>query len=504
MILTGKATDEGTAAYTTRYPTLAYRPFGNTGLHVSQVGFGSYRIDVGVDAHRQALRHALLHGINLIDTSANYADGRSEQLIGEVLTKLMTAGELAREEVIVVSKAGYLQGQNYEIAQARKAAGNPFPNLVKYGEGLDHCIHPEFLADQLGRSLARLNLETLDGYLLHNPEYYLSWAKRASIPLAQARREYYHRIELAFIYLEEQVAHGRIQWYGISSNTFPYQDNHREFTSLTRIWEIAESLTTDHHFRLIQLPMNLLETGAATEKNQPDGRVVLDFAAEKELAVLINRPFNAIQDGTLTRLVSVPLPNYPASADEVSTAVDTSVQIESQFQQDILPKLPVDAVEKRTLLEYLAVGLMLQGRWQGFGTYHNWRDIQTQFLLPRAKNGIEFLSSLENLPAETPDWLETYVEAINITFAAVSAFYQEASARRAEAIQNSAVAADSDWSAPTLSHTAVNALRSTAGITSVLVGMRQEAYVNDILEALSRPIVTKNRAASWQKLKRET
>ena len=85
------------------------------------------------------------------------------------------------------NKAGYLQGFNYALAQQRKKEGRPFPNLVKYAEGLDHCIHPDFLDDQLTRSLERLNLETLDVYLLHNPEYYLSWAERRPIPLDDGR-----------------------------------------------------------------------------------------------------------------------------------------------------------------------------------------------------------------------------------------------------------------------------------------------------------------------------
>ena len=39
-------------------------------------------------------------------------------------------------------------------------------------EGCWHCLHPEFLQDQLTRSLDRLQLETLDVCLLHNPEYF--------------------------------------------------------------------------------------------------------------------------------------------------------------------------------------------------------------------------------------------------------------------------------------------------------------------------------------------
>jgi len=77
-----------------------------------------------------------------------------------------------REEVIVVSKIGYVQGQNLKQAEAREQAGRPYPDMVKYGEGIWHCIHPEYLADQLTLSLDRLGLATLDVCLLHNPEYF--------------------------------------------------------------------------------------------------------------------------------------------------------------------------------------------------------------------------------------------------------------------------------------------------------------------------------------------
>ena len=42
-----------------------------------------------MDTHREALHLALEGGINLIDTSANYGDGDSEALVGEVLTGLI-------------------------------------------------------------------------------------------------------------------------------------------------------------------------------------------------------------------------------------------------------------------------------------------------------------------------------------------------------------------------------------------------------------------------------
>ena len=168
----------------------------------------------------------------------------------------------SRDEVVIVSKVGYLQGQNFALSRERKLQGRPFPELVEYAEGLEHCIHPEFLRDQLERSLERLKLETLDFCLLHNPEYYLQWAHKAGNDIDSARTEYYRRIKEAFAYLEEEVVRGRIRYYGISSNTFVAAADQSDFTCLETIWQIAESLDTGHHFRLIQLPLNLLEPGA--------------------------------------------------------------------------------------------------------------------------------------------------------------------------------------------------------------------------------------------------
>lgn len=274
-MIPGQATAKGTAAYAEKHATLAYNPLDDSELVVSPAGFGGYRVDVSIDNHRQALSYALLNGINLIDTSANYADGGSERLVGEVVGDLINRGVLTRSAIVVVSKAGYIQGQNYELVQQRQAEGRPFPDVVNYAEGLDHCIHPEFLEDQLTRSLERLNLGSLDCYLLHNPEYYLSWAEQAGISREEARREFYRRIELAFSHLEKEVERGRIQWYGVSSNTLVANSQDAQFTSLEAIWNIAASWGVNHHFRVVQMPMNLLETGAATEKNQSDGRTAL-------------------------------------------------------------------------------------------------------------------------------------------------------------------------------------------------------------------------------------
>jgi len=185
----------------------------------------------------------------------------------------------------------------------------------------------------------------------------------------------------------------------------------------------------------------------------------------------------------------------------VSTAVDSCVQLETQFASQHLSSLSLDDETNQQLLDYLSVGRMLEGNWGGFGTFQNWQDVKARFILPRSQTAVEFLSNRPNLPAEAALWLDEYVEAANITLAALSAFYQEQAAKRTTRIQETAVAADPDWQAQTLSQTAVRALRSSAGVSSVLVGMRQQPYVLDILGDLTRPVAVKDRSESWQKMR---
>jgi len=500
-MLTGHATVEGTQAYAHDHPEIAYRPLDETGLLVSPAGFGGYRVDVSIGDHHQALRHALLNGVNLVDTSSNYAGGGSEKLVGTVLRRLDDEGHVPRQAVVVVSKGGYLQGENYRISQQRKEAGRPFPDLVTYAEGLEHCIHPEFLDHQLARSLSRLQMETLDVYLLHNPEYYLNWAWKAGVKLEEARAEYYRRIELAFRHLETEVEQGRIRWYGISSNTFPSPAGALDHTSLARVWEIAEAVASDHHFRVIQLPMNLLETEGVTEPNQPGDESVIAFARARRLGALVNRPLNAIADNQITRLAEFGQAPEQVDAEDTATAVETLVAREDQFQEEMLPLLDLDEGQRRQLVEVFAVGRALQGRWQQFGTYYNWDDVQTRYLVPRVQSGVNFLSGRSGLPAPVASWLTGYVNALNEAMQAVDAVYKRQAARKSRAVRERAAAADEEWAeAEGLSQMAVRALRSTAGVTTVLVGMRRREYVDDVLAELQRDVSVGRREASWAAL----
>lgn len=502
-MINGYATEDATEAFAQQHHPLSVGNIGTTGLTVSQAGFGCYRVSTGVAHHQAALQSALGEGINLIDTSSNYADGSSESLVGEVLENLITSGNLSREKIVVVSKVGYLQGHNYDISQQRKQAGRPFPELVEYGEGLEHCIHPEFLLDQLNRSLERLKLKTLDFYLLHNPEYYLEWAHKNGHALEAARSEYYRRIRNAFEYLEKEVARGRIRCYGISSNTFPAPADQPDFTCLATIWDIAGSLAAAHHFRLVQLPFNLMEPGAVLEKNQPGSVSVLEFAQHKGLGVLINRPLNAFYGNQLIRLAQVST-SVRQPKDEIVRKIQFLTKSEKSLWLKFLPAIDVPAGLQARIKEQIAVGDILKHHWLNFGSYENWRQVKSGNLQPRVQGVMDFLEPYSSQDENLSAWMTSHRVRIQEAFDAVASIYAEKAARRVDRIRRVLAAADPGWAAEgTLSQKALRAVRSTLGVSCVLVGMRREEYVADVLAELRRPIKQDGRLESWRTLAAE-
>jgi aryl-alcohol dehydrogenase-like predicted oxidoreductase len=476
------ATPELTERYHARHAGLHTTLLGRTGLRVSGAGFGGYRIASGVEAHRMALRRALASGINLIDTSANYADGASEELIGQVIAEMVADGLLSRGEIVVVSKGGYIQGSNHAMALERVQAGSGFPDVVDYAPDLWHCIAPEFLQDQITRSLGRLGLPALDVYLLHNPEYYLGWAAREGIGIGDARTEYYRRIRDAFAYLETEVERGRIGCYGISSNSFPHPPSSPDFTSLDECVRIAERISLIHSFKVIQFPANLIERGFVTERNQPGERTLMELAREKNLGVLINRPLNAITGGELIRLADFPIAGVPAGKEHIAAGIGRLMEREEEFRTTHAPAFAEDEEGSRALLEFVSVGAIMEKNWDAFGSIEHFNTVLSQHFAPRLGFVAQYLR--EHGTQHHVDWYASYMADARALLQAVGAHYGRAAQERAELIRERLASALGVAQDGHLSALAVRMLLGVEGVDSVLVGMRREEYVDDVLGAL--------------------
>lgn len=477
------ATIPSTISYSAKFPDLKYKKLGKTGFTASSCGFGGYRVDDSVEEHHFALEYAINNGINLIDTSSNYSIGGSEKLIGNVLQKLISEKRITLDEIIIVTKAGYIQGDNLNLAKERELSGKTFPDVVKCSPDLWHCIHPDFLKEQLSNSLSRLRLNKVDVFLLHNPEYYLTYSAISSEE--DRKEEYYRRIKLAFEYLESEVENGRIAYYGISSNTFVDLPDKNNFTSLQRVSKIASELSVSDHFAVIQFPLNLIEKGAVINLNQDNNtKSLLQFAMEKNLGVLVNRPLNAIENNKIKRLVDFNT-KEDRIRDEINDLIYKINELEKKLIDNYVKRMNTGFGDKKSLLECLSIGKMLESNYNKFESPNHFKDIKGYYLIPRANFAIKEIGKYFEDDDSLADQLNNFAITVNITLDSIESDlarqWNENNMQLHDELNKYFYDEKREYS---LSQKAIALVNSLSEVTSTLVGMRKIEYVKDVLGSM--------------------
>src|SRR5512140_634990 len=132
-----------------------YRLLGNTGIKVSEIGFGAWAIGGTADASGAplgwgrtsdeesltAIRRARDLGVTFFDTADSYGFGRSESLLGIVLSRI-------RKDVVLATKVG----------------------VVRDSDGtLRKDFSRQHIFQAVDGSLRRLRTDYIDLYQMHNP-----------------------------------------------------------------------------------------------------------------------------------------------------------------------------------------------------------------------------------------------------------------------------------------------------------------------------------------------
>jgi aryl-alcohol dehydrogenase-like predicted oxidoreductase len=326
-MIAGVATFEGTERYASRIggrlPAAHFRRLDG-GPRTSTVGIGTYLgpEDGATDvAYQHAITRALERGINVIDTAVNYRRQRSERAIGTALEEVIGRGLVARDEVVVATKGGFITLD----ASARDASRYITDTYLKHGVFTPgdvianaHCMTPRFLTDQIERSRRNLGLETLDVYYVHNPEMQLDEIDRP---------EFLARLRAAFEALEGAVTESRLARYGLATwSGFRVDWGERGHLSLEEIVAVAREAANgaDHHFKVVQLPYNLGMTEAFTRATQRLGNEVVPLVeAARRLGVYVMASAS-VHQGQLTR-------NLPPVIAQLLPGLETDAQRALQF-----------------------------------------------------------------------------------------------------------------------------------------------------------------------------
>ena len=123
---------------------MRYNNLGKSGLKISELSFGSwltFGASVDVPLARQLIRLAFDSGVNFFDNAEVYAEGRSEEVMGEVLR------EYRRQDLVVSTKIFW---------------GGNGPN--------DKGLSWKHLVEGTNASLKRLQMEYVDLLFCHRPD----------------------------------------------------------------------------------------------------------------------------------------------------------------------------------------------------------------------------------------------------------------------------------------------------------------------------------------------
>lgn len=132
---------------------MKYRNLGNSGLKVSEIGFGTWTLGLDwwgkkleEEESIKLLKHAYDIGINFFETADMYGKGKSEKILSKAFKNM-------RNDVIYSTKWGY------DMYNAEQIGHSEIPQK--------HNI--DFLSFALTESMKRLETDFIDVYSLHNP-----------------------------------------------------------------------------------------------------------------------------------------------------------------------------------------------------------------------------------------------------------------------------------------------------------------------------------------------
>jgi len=269
-----------------------------------------------------ALAAGVERGLNVIDTAINYRCQRSERAVGRAISTVVANGSARRDELIISTKGGFIP-----LDGAPPASRELYESFLKteyFDRGVitpsdvvggGHSMAPVFIANQIERSLHNLGVGTIDIYYLHNPEQ-----QRATLE----PKQFHSRIAAAFQELESQVERGTIRAFGCATwNGFRQPESASGHLSLEELSTIASSVGgTSHHFRVIQLPVNLAMTeGVRSPTQSLNGTSVPLLQAAAELGLSVVASASLMQSQLSRGLPSELARAFPALKTDAQRAI---------------------------------------------------------------------------------------------------------------------------------------------------------------------------------------
>ncbi|GAB4171390.1 MAG: aldo/keto reductase [Calditrichia bacterium] len=496
--ISGKATVAGTFDYIEHHKVPAHQ-IPEVGWYLSRYGLGTYRMSIQNEEHLAVLKKALTSGINVVDSAINYMDEQSERLIGKALTEIINETDIQRDQLILISKAGYIQGTLLQKMKELEAANKGYEHLLKISDQIWYSLDPQFMKDMVDLSRKRMGVDTIDIYLVHNPEYALQYSiqqKKDSFDPALDDYLFYQQLKKAFIALEEKVKEGSIQFYGVSSNNLPTPPEMQGHVNILKVFAVALEAAeevwgdgTNHHFRFVQFPFNLLESQAMLLKLDefPEGpQTIFEFCRAKGIYMLANRPLNAIWNNKLYRFAHQKM---KVQSKDWYHDIQKSISLLTEFEQYItkfmerekIDNLPVGEGNLKQIIETSIYMRKYISEIEDLDQYY---QFFYGFIVPRldlARN--IFTKALrQDAYSEGMDLFEKYINSVQFIVDLSKNYVVDKMNQRVKGL-NEIIGAGlpSGMSSLSLAQKALVSLAHASPGLTILNGARQESYLKELL-----------------------
>ena len=249
--------------------------------------------------------------------------------------------------------------------------------------------------------------------------------------------------------------------------------------NLEQLVEIAKRVGGEnHHFKVVQCPLNLPEPQAVLSKRE-SGKTIVEIAQESGLAVLTNRPLNAILGGGLIR--STQPSEQPPGVMPAQNLLKLSAyekHLRETFNIEISGR--GETIDVAFFFHWTEEFNEMKEK---FKNMVEWEDFLFSLINPRLNQSIQFLN--QNLQGEhAQKWNQMFPEyrqllenvCQDMRILALQRSHEEVK----EIKNNIGEQADSKIS---LGEIALKTILDIEGVTTVLNGMRQSQYVDQALEA---------------------
>jgi len=262
------------------------------GRRVSRIGAGLRNFGRVKRQHQDAIAALLDSALNVIETSPDQSEGEDQVALGDALDRRLERGEGGAEGVFVIAGIGLAKGRQKRLLENMERRGQPFADVVPLGTGQAFCMHPDFLKDQIERSIRRTGLPQLDLVILRLPDLLTQQLD------SETCREQVNR---AFRTLQKECDAGRTQGFGMACPAWLEGETAGAPFSLKTLHADNRDLSG---FQAVEFAANFVHDRAV--RSESDAPSLLEQARTLGLKTIAGSPLRAVWEGEDVLLVDYP------------------------------------------------------------------------------------------------------------------------------------------------------------------------------------------------------